>query len=166
MLKISLDGGSRERVLSAFRRKGPRIAEVLRGKLTSLMYMLSAYVVQRKLSGQVLHRRTGILAGSVHAVPAVFEGLKIVAGVEAGASGPAALYAAAHELGGIKAYDIIATRARALAWMNSGGHKIFAKRVLHPAMTARPFLSTSLDENANDIRAQLQSALDEELDTP
>jgi hypothetical protein len=67
MLRITLDPGSKERLLEAFRRKGPRIAEVLRGRLTSLMYMLAAFVVQRKLSGQVLHRRTGILAGSVRA---------------------------------------------------------------------------------------------------
>jgi hypothetical protein len=163
MLRITLNPGSRERLLAAFKAKGPRIASVLQSKLTALMFQLSAFVVSKKLSGEVLKRRTGILAGSVHAVPATFQGTSMVGSVQA-AEGPA-FYGRIHEYGGSGAYPIIATKARALAFM-SHGKQVFAKSVMHPAAMARAFMSTSLAENAANIREQLQSALDAEMDKP
>src|SRR5258708_4124488 len=160
MLKISFLGGSDQRLVEGLRAKGPAIIQVLMTKLNALIFILQSYIVSRKLSGQVLNRRTGVLAGSVRAIPAVLEGTKIVAAVEA-AGGPA-FYGAVHEYGGSGAYPIVATRARALAFLMDG-KKVFARSVMHPPAKVRPFMAPALEENAADIEAQLRVALDEEL---
>jgi hypothetical protein len=161
MLKISMTGG--ERLVEGLKTKPVTILNVLSSKLTQLMFQLQRYIVTQKLSGQILKRRTGILAGSVRAIPATLEGTKIVAAVEAG-GGPA-FYGAVHEHGGTHAYPIVAVRARALAFMMDG-KKVFAKSVMHPAAQMRAFMAPSLAENEANIRAELQLALDQELNKP
>jgi hypothetical protein len=160
MLKISFIGESDSRLLESLKAKGPRIIEVLMTKVNALMFALQAYVVGQKLSGQVLHHRTGVLSGSIRAIPAALEGTSIIGAVE-GAGGPA-FYGAIHEYGGTGAYPIVAVRARALAFLMDG-KKVFAKSVMHPAAQIRAFMAPSLEENAADIEAQLRAALDEEL---
>lgn len=157
MLNISFEGTD-QRVIQALEQKGPRLVEVLMGKLTELMLQLKTYIVEQKLSGQVLSRRSGVLSGSIRAIPATLEGTKIVGAVEGG-GGPA-FYAAVHEYGGSAPYQIIATRARALAFV-MGGKQVFANSVTHPPAIARPFMSTSLAENAATIEAELRAAVDQ-----
>lgn len=161
MLKITLSGG--EKLIEALKTKPVTIVSVLTGKLNALLFQLQSYIVSKKLSGQVLHRRTGVLSGSVRVIPATVAGASIIGGVEA-AGGPA-FYGAIHELGGTSSYQIVAVKARALAFMVNG-KKIFATRVTHPAIKARPFMSTSLAENAENIKTELQAALDVELSKP
>jgi hypothetical protein len=149
--------GNRPEFVKAMQTKAPRIMEVLTGKVTRLMFMLSSYVVSRKLSGQILHRRTGILSASIRAIPATVAGTKIIGEVQAG-SGPA-FYGAVHEYGGSRAYPILAVKGRALAFMMNG-KQIFAKSVIHPPAKMRAFFTPSLDENAENIKAELQKAVD------
>jgi hypothetical protein len=160
MLNISFKNNSDQRFIEALRSKPSRAIAVLQTKLNALLFQLSSYIVGQKLSAQVLHRRTGVLAGSVRAIPAHLEGTKLVGAVQAG-GGPA-FYGRVHEYGGPRAYQIIAVKARALAFL-SHGKQVFAQSIMHPPAIQRAFMRPSLDENAGNIRAQLQAALDAEL---
>jgi hypothetical protein len=95
MFEIKFDSALRTRLLARLQGMSPRLVSVLGVKLRGLMFMLQSKIVSEKLSGQVLHRRTGILSGSVRALPVTTAGNTISSGVQAG-SGPA-FYAAIHE---------------------------------------------------------------------
>jgi hypothetical protein len=162
MLRISFQ--SDPRVIEGLKTKGSQIVQTLSVKLTALMLQLSSYVVSRKLSGQILHRVTGVLAGSVQAVPTVQEGTRLIGAVES--SGGVAFYGRIFELGeaahgGVGTW-VVPVKARALSFVTHG-QRVFATRVLRPPLAARPFMSTSLAENAEKIRAELNAALDEVL---
>lgn len=170
MLNISFVDNSDERLVEGLRTKGPTIVQVLMSKLNELMIQLQSYIVAQKLSGQKLVRRSGKLAGSIRYIPAVLEGTTIKGAVE-GAGGPA-WYGKLFEdedaggTGGVPhPWQITATKARALSFMVSG-KRVYAVRVTHPPMAARPFMSPALEENAVDIETQLRVALDEELSRP
>lgn len=167
LLKITLQGGPE--LVAAIQKKGPRIIEVLRTKITAAMIQLSSYIISQKLHGQMLQHRSGKLAGSIRAIPAVFEGASIIGSVEGG-GGPA-FYGKFFELesaggtGGTKPHAIFAVKARALRFV-MGGNIHFAKSVQHPGFAARPFMTTSLSENADKIQTDLQAALDAEIQKP
>jgi phage gpG-like protein len=116
--------------------------------------------VSKKLSGQILHRRTGKLSSSVRALPTTLSGTSIIGGVQAG-GGPS-FYGAVHEFGGTRAYPIIAVKARALRFVMNGKTS-FARSVMMPPAKIRAFAGPSLDENAEMMRAELQAALDKAI---
>ena len=163
MLEVTLRSDL-QKLHAALKSRPQEIVSALTGRLNRVMTMLASYIVREKLSGQILRRRTGILAGSVHAVPATIQGTQIIGKVVAG-EGPSNLYAAVHEYGGSRAYEIMSVKSRALAFMMDGRMRFFS-RVNHPATMARPFMAPSLQENESSIREQLQQALDEELERP
>jgi hypothetical protein len=43
------------------------------------------------------------------------------------------------------------------------GREVYAKSVMNPGLAMRPFLRPALEENEGNIREQLQSAIDAEL---
>jgi hypothetical protein len=57
-----------------------RMMEVLRVKLDALTNKTAGDIVADKLSGQILRRRTGVLAKSVHAMPTTIEGTTAIRG--------------------------------------------------------------------------------------
>jgi hypothetical protein len=133
-----------------------RIMEVLRVKLDALTHQTTSDIVTEKLSGQVLHRRTGILATSVHATPTLIEGDTIRGGIEA-AGGPAA-YGKIHEMGTEHMWEIVGTKNRMLHfWL--GEKEVFRKRVSHPAMMARPFMKPTALELQETLNASLARAI-------
>jgi hypothetical protein len=142
--------------IEAMRTKGPSIIKILTTKISILMQQLSSYVAVEKLSGQIVTPRSGRLRGSVHALPTEILGTKIIGAVEAG-SGPA-FYASGLEYGGRSAFEIIATKKRALAFI-ADGKQVFAKRVQHPAQIARPFMRPSQEENRARILEELNDAV-------
>lgn len=146
--------------LSVFQDRKAQIVAGVFTRTSSLMIQLQSYVVQNKLSGNPLHRVTGVLASSVHAVPTKVEGEKIIGAVEA-AGGPA-WYGKVHETGGLNPFDILPTRKRVLRFMRNG-EEIFAKVVHHPPLPARPFMEPSLDEMKAQIIAEIQRAFDDAL---
>lgn len=95
-----------------------KIMALLSEKLTYLTLRLAQKIVGEKLSGQVLHHRSGKLIGSVHITPVEIVGTTISAGVESSA-GPA-WYGKVHERGGLKAYIIKPVNKKALAFFTSG----------------------------------------------
>jgi hypothetical protein len=160
MLRIRFDNASDRKLVAQLRKKAPQLVQVLTTKLTALMFQLQSYIISNKLSGQVLKRRTGILASSVQVIPVTLRGNTILGGVQAG--GGVAFYADIQEYGSKGPYPIIATKARALSFI-SGGKRIFTKSVEHPGLEPRPFMSTSLAEFAPTIQSELAAALNEAI---
>jgi hypothetical protein len=76
-LKLSFDSPKLDSLRAKLDSLASRLHEVLRVKLAAITNQLASKIVSEKLSGQVLHRRTGILAGSVHAEPVTDDGRTI-----------------------------------------------------------------------------------------
>jgi phage gpG-like protein len=159
MLKIDFRGGTDQRVIQTLRSKPARVLEVLSVRLYQLMLQVSGKIVDTKLSGQLLNRLSGKLSGSVRALPTEVEGATLTGQVEAGA-GPAGAYAASHEFGGSRPYEIRAVRARMLAFVADDAQR-FAKSVIHPPMPQRSYMRSTLEESSEEIVSSLEEALRE-----
>ena len=111
--------------------------------------------IRLKLSGEVLNARSSALLQSI-STGVEEDGDDIV--ITATSSGVP--YAAILENGGkTAAHDIVAVKARALAFV-AGGAQRFAKRVHHPGsvIKAYRYLSDSLDEISLGAEERLKSA--------
>lgn len=110
--------------------------------------MLRGYIVKRKLSGQVLKRRTGRLAGSIDKEVTTKKDETI------GRVGSNLKYAKIHEIGGvIPAHTIYPVKASVLHfYMN--GQEVFCKSADIPEikMKARHYISSSMKEYRNDLQ--------------
>jgi hypothetical protein len=155
MLKLSFK--SEPRFIEAMREKGPRIISVIASKLNSLMFMLSTKIATERLSGQTLGVKTGMLRGSIRAVPVRAEGAKLIGEVLAG-GGPV-MYAGVQEFGGTHPYDIVATKGRALSFLLNG-KQTFASRVSRKPLVARPYMEPALQEFGPTIVSELNAAID------
>lgn len=117
---------------------------------------LASYIIGEKLSGQVLHRRSGRLSSSVH--PFDDPGT-LTAGAKAGADVP---YARIHEEGGlIPAHLVIARKAKALKIPLAEGETIYRRSAMIPEVTMpqRSYMRTSLYERAPDAIAAVRQAV-------
>ncbi len=112
---------------------------------------LQTYVKESKLSGQVLHNRTGTLRRSIY-----FHVLDTATAV-LGEVGTNLGYGVAWERG-IKAHDIVPVRKKALAF-NWKGRDWVLKRVHIPAQAPRSFLASALADKAEYIRAEIIAAM-------
>lgn len=182
MIRISFNGTD-ARVAAAMKAKGPKIVSSLQKELDLLMFDLLRRV-QQKLSGEVLQHRSGVLLGSAHKETTVLSGGTITGKVTA-AGGPA-FYGRIQEKGGTRSYEILPRNKKALAFTPGGGEGrgmrfqlgarrgslkpaqlgafregggIVVRRVIHPPLPARPFMSTSLEEMRPTIISRLQLAL-------
>jgi phage gpG-like protein len=115
--------------------------------------------IERNLSGEVLQRRSGRLLGSVSVE---VERVGLGASVTVGSDSP---YAAIHEYGGtLPARTVLPRSARALAFPWRGQQRFF-KRVQLPAVTMpeRSFMRSALNETLPEIRAAIEAAAAEAL---
>lgn len=139
-----------------------RMREALLVKVTALTLMLERRVKQ-KLSGEVLHVRTGALrSGIFHEVTS--DALSVQGKVAAPKDVP---YAAIHEFGGqTKPHDIYPKNAEALRFM-MGGKVVFAKVVHHPGskIPERSYMRSSLEELKTTIIQGLSDATRQALRT-
>ena len=138
--------------------KAKRLHEVLFARTQALTYMLQTKVIG-KLSGDVLKVRTGVLRGSVNA-NTVTDGQTITGTVES--SGGPAFYGRVHEFGVPHAWEIVATKSRALRFqlgVKGNAMAIFRKSVTHPPLPERSFMRTTLEENEEEIRRALAQAV-------
>lgn len=134
-------------------------AELLR-VMTKLGLELRGIVVDEKLSGQVLKRRTGNLARStVDTSPMVAdEGSQITSAV--GFNQRTTPYGVYHEFGVPHSWVIEAKRAQTLRFKPAGGGKfIFRRRVTHPPLPERSFLRSSLREIEPRVAPEIAAAL-------
>jgi hypothetical protein len=162
MLKIQLRVERLEKLIERLRSAPSRVVDVMSVKLNAVLFMLQGKIVREKLSGQMLNRRTGTLAGSVRVEPAHTEGTSIKGSVLAG-GGPAFYGKILHE--GARPHDVFNVKAKALRWIaDQSPQTMFARHVRHPGTIAKPFMTSTLTENAAMIRAELQAALNKELE--
>jgi hypothetical protein len=152
--------------LDAFREqlsaKAARLHEVLFTRTQALTYMLQTKVIG-KLSGNVLKVRTGVLRGSVNA-NTVTDG-QTITGTVASSGGPA-FYGRVHEFGVPHAWQIVATKSKALAFQMSvkqRAKKVFARSVVHPPLPQRTFMQSTLNENEEEITRVLARAVADAL---
>jgi len=110
--------GTDRRVAAALSKKERELnAAITRAVNLGLLELLRR--VQQKLSGEVLHQRSGKLIGSAHVETAQNTKSGISGRVLAGA-GAAWKYAPVHEYGGKGPYDIYPVNKKALAFAPSG----------------------------------------------
>lgn len=133
-------------------------------EVTAILLLLEGHIKNNKLSGQVLHVRSGDLRRSVHAVLPVTQTARGVMGRVA-QSGDVK-YGAIHEFGGVTSpHDIVATKAKALAFM-MGGKQVFFKKVHHPGskIPERSYMRSGLADLRDVIVDRLQRAAVRGLD--
>jgi hypothetical protein len=149
-----------QKVVATIRAKGPTIIEALRVRMDAVTFALRGKIVTEKLSGQVLHKRSGRLARSVRQIPATLNGAIVTGRVEAGIVDPRsnAVYAVFHEYGVNHPWAIEPKTAKALAF-EIAGNLVFAKRVTHPGLQERSFMRSTLAESSNAIAASFREAL-------
>jgi len=142
-----------------------RASEVLRTAVTQAAFQLHTKVVL-KLTGEVLHVRTGILRGSVRSIPAQYvqtsAGRITIWGSVVAGEGPSRLYASVHEYGGVNPYEIIASKSRALRFVMDGKERYF-RRVTHPPAPERSFMRSTEHENADAVYSHIEKAIKREF---
>jgi phage gpG-like protein len=139
MLTIEVQGD--QALIARLSAMPSRVHEALLRKVTALDLLLEAKV-KDKLSGDVLQVRTGALRRSIFGC--VQDAPTWVVG-RVQSSGDVK-YAGIHEFGGTTpAHDIVATKAKALAFM-MGGKQVFFKSVHHPGskIPERSYMRSSL----------------------
>ncbi len=116
--------------------------------------------IQEKLSGEVLHIRSGDLIRSLVLNAAQVTGLGVQSSVEIPKTSEAWIYGMAHEYGGTGFYEILPKQADLLAFV-AGGEQVFARRVNHPPAKERSYMRSSLLEKQEDFFAELQAMVAE-----
>lgn len=132
----------------------PRTGRGVRIAMIRALYELNNYIRSQKLSGQVLHVRTGNLRNSVNPYPPDADTFPMQGRVSVDRTAP---YGRMLELG-TAAHEIVPTRAKALRFM-MGGDLIFAMRVRHPGTRPMPFMVPSLTEKRPSIVAAMRAAV-------
>src|SRR5208337_347526 len=104
MLRIDFEG-SDQRLVAYIRSRMPELREALRIKMQGLMLLLQSRIVGSKLSGQVLHHRTGKLIDSIRLNPseATATENEVTGGVQG--AGAVAWYGKVWEETGWKAHE-------------------------------------------------------------
>jgi hypothetical protein len=151
-LKLSFDSPKLDALREQLQAKQSQIIAALTVKTSAILYQLQAKIAA-KLSGEVLKPRTGALRATVNVEGPTVEG-GIIRGSVGIPEGPTHGYAMVHTLGtGGRAYEVMAVKRRALAFMLDG-KKSFARRVSHPPIPATPFVHPALEERREEIIRQ------------
>lgn len=130
--------------------------------VTRLTIDLQGYIVRRKLSGQVLKRRTGTLAASIQ--PRVDNDARGVIGIVASRAreGAPLKYARIHEYGFSGPVTVKEhLRMQTMAWgkLIEPRQVTVRQHIMNMNMPERSFMRTSLHENEENIRAKIKKAL-------
>ena len=136
--------------------KGGAASKVLNDAITGLAIKLQTKIKDEKLSGQVLHVRSGALRQSIN-----YRVSGTGSSITAEVFSHGVPYAAIHEFGGhTKPHKIEAIHAQALHFL-MGGKDIFVKSVNHPGsvMPERSYMRSSLQEMLPEIRKTLLRAI-------
>ena len=112
-IRITFDG-SDKLLAAAFRKQAEVIVARLTRQMNISMIQLQRYIVVEKMSGQVLHHRTGVAAGSIRVEGVAVSGNELMGSV-VGGGGPA-WYLIVHEKGGTREYEIRPVHKKALAF--------------------------------------------------
>ena len=132
-------------------RVAPAMKKEVDATVMKLGFELQARVQTQKLTGQVLHVRTGRLKSSIT------QRFESTAEMATSIVGTNVSYGVMWEKG-IAAHDVVPVKAKALRF-EIGGQIFFRKKVHIPAQAARPFLEPALQEMRPQIVDELQKAL-------
>jgi phage gpG-like protein len=153
--------GDRE-VIAKFNHMPSGVHRRLLQAITKLAIELDR-TVKRKLSGEVLHVRSGVLRSSTNYK--ITDSATEVTATE----GTNVKYAKFQELGVPHSWEIRPKTAKALAFSwNVPGHILtrdpaFFRSVIHPPLPARSFLASALRELEPKIRSDIAAAVDQAI---
>lgn len=142
-----------ERVLEL---AGPQLRQALNAALEVQGVKLAQYAKFHKLSGQVLHVRTGTLRRSVHSTANDSDPNHFY--VDVGTNVP---YGAVHEFG----FQGLVSVREHLRRAKSGKESIVRAHTMHMNLRARPWLRPSLQESKDNIVVALKAAMMKALQT-
>lgn len=154
--------------LEKLRALGPQLIWRLQQRMNLLMFMLESHIVGETIPFFFPKGATNIPA-TVRTHPAVVEGTVIKGWVDAGGprttkttlhSGEDVDYAAVQEYGIDHEYVIRPFDKKALAFM-MGNKQVIVRRVLHPPLTARPYMRTGLEDMKQEIIDGLNESISE-----
>lgn len=118
--------------------------------------------VQQKLTGEVLHVRTGLLRRSISRTDALVLDTEVrsAVGSNVRTGGQAVKYAAIHEFGGQTKAHIIRPKNKKALSFTVGGKTICRKMVHHPGskMPERSYLRSTLTERKGDYQTTITGA--------
>lgn len=162
MLKIELKGD--QVLLERIDARPEGMRRALTREVTAIILELERHIKADKLSGQVLHVRSGDLRRSVHSVLPVTQTPTGVVG-QVAQSGDVK-YGRIHEFGGkTPAHIIEAKKGEALAFMWRG-KQVFFKKVNHPGSTMpeRSYMRSGLADMRSEITLRLRAVVKDQLD--
>jgi phage gpG-like protein len=144
-----------QRATLKFERMPKAIMAALLKKGEQLRVRLRRYIIDKKLSGQVLDRKSGKLQKNTRTTLEASNGKIIIT------ASNISRYAMIHEKGGvIPAHIIEPKKALALHWVR-GGAQNFAMRVNMPpvVMPKRPYLAPGVKEFSPTMSLELKAAI-------
>lgn len=154
LLRVTVVGSANVGV--SLRAKNQKMLHNVNLAIRQLTIDLERRVKQDKLHGQVLHQRSGRLAGSIH------HQIEDHGPVTTGRVGTNVEYAAIHEFGGtIPAHIVEARNASVLAFTPDAGQTIFRPRANIPDvhMPERSFLRSALADMHEEIVREVKAAV-------
>ena len=158
MSTITVEFAGMDKALAGIEGRGERVASAIQTEMTRLTIKMSATVKDEKLSGQVLHRRTGTLSRSVHHT--VERGPQEIHGkVLAGKDAP---YGRMHEYG-FQGTESVRAHSRVITQVF--GHPISPMTVAVSGhsravnIPVRSFLRSTLHEMETQIKDGLRAAV-------
>lgn len=166
--------------IDRLRERGDSIVDAITERMTLEMFKLQSEIVGTELPNFFPNGAPNI-ASTVRANPAELQGTVIVGSVEAGGprttkttlkSGALVDYAAVQHEGINHSYEILPFNKKALAFelggaqLNlflEGGNKVVVRRVMHPGLRPRPFMTSGLEAMREEIISGLQEAFAEAM---
>lgn len=137
-----------------------RVYQNILATITRLGFDLKTLIVDKKLSGDVLKRQSGTLAGAQNLNVLEDGGTNVTAQV--GFNKATAPWGVWHERGVNHSWLIEAKRAKMLRFMWHGAIT-FRRSVVHPPLPERSFMRSALAEIAPRVRPELEAAVAEGL---
>jgi hypothetical protein len=163
---INLSALNSEEFAAKLQGRAGELKERIRQEVAELLPMLRERI-REKLGGPVLKRDTGQLQDSITIEGPTIQGDTIQGSVGIGVDDERnRMVGMVHTKGHAGAYEIAAVRSKALAIQLSpkqNALKVFARRVVHPAIPATPFVSPVAQEARAEIIAELTRVVDEVL---
>ncbi len=146
-----------EKLVAKFEGYDSRLRARLLTAMKMIAFTLVRYIQENKLSGQVLHRRSGTLSRSIRGNVSEISS-SIIADITSRDKGNKPLpYAAFWEYGFSGSMDV-RSHVRKIA---SGGFANVRAYTRHVTQAARPFFKPSRDENLGYIKTTIENAVSE-----
>ena len=162
-IKLDFSSSKLDALREHLTKKASQIHQALFVRVSAIMAQLQTKIITTKLSGQVLKKQTGLLQSSVRLLPTTSDGSTITGSVAV--TGPRRDVAMIHTMGMNRAFEVMAVKRKALAWAGADGKMVFARRVMHPPIPAKPFMWPTLEESKDEIIAELGRTVADVLKT-